>query len=112
MKKIIIVFCILLGLQSCGTGAYSVSSGTPDMAYLSFTADDSYMISVILDEQTYTVNTVKTKAYKTQRNIKQTSKNQIMLKPGTHEMKVYKDTTLVMSKKLFVSAAEKKIIAL
>lgn len=112
MKKIIILFSILIGLQSCGTGSYSVSSGTPDMAYLSFTDDDSYMISVILDEKTYTVNTVKTKAFKTQRNIKETSKNQIMLKPGTHEMKVYKGNTLVLTKKIFVSTGEKKIIDL
>lgn len=112
MKKIIIVLCILIGLQSCGTGAYSVSSGTPDMAYLSFTATDSYKISVELDNQTYTVSTVKTKAYKAQRNIKNTSKNQIRLKPGTHDIKVYKGKSLVLSKKIFVSTAEKKVIEL
>jgi hypothetical protein len=99
-------------LTGCGVGNYSVQSGAEDAAYISFTDNVKQDVTVTVDNQTYTVKTVKQKAYKSGRNIKQTALNTIKIVPGQHEVKVVINGTDVFSKKLYLSTGEHKIIEL
>lgn len=112
MKKLMLIaaFCILL--TGCGVGNYSVQSGVEDAAFISFTDDVKQDITVTVDDQTYLLKTVRQKAYKSGRNIKQTALNTIKIGPGQHEVKVKLDGTDVFDKKIFVSTGEHKIIEL
>lgn len=112
MKKILFFLLGSLLLTSCGVGNYSVSSGREDKSELSFTFSRKADITVMVDSDTYYIQTVKDKAYKTNRNIKKTSQNTIILNPGAHDVKVVKDGEEVFSKKLFLSNAEHKVIEL
>lgn len=69
-------------------------------------------ITVIIDESSYDISTVKDKAYKADRKIKQTANNTIQIKPGTYNIKVVVEGTEVFAKKLFISASEHRIIEL
>ena len=112
MKKLMLIaaFCILL--TGCGVGNYSVQSGVEDAAFISFTDDVKQDITVTVADQTYLLKTVRQKAYKSGRNIKQTALNTIKIGPGQHEVKVTLDGTDVFDKKIFVSTGEHKIIEL
>ena len=112
MKKYIFIAVLSALLTSCGVGTYSVQSGIEDAAYISFTDDVSQEITVNIDNQTYSVNTVKHKAYKSGRDIKQTVKNTIKLAPGQHNVSVMLNGSEVYSHKLFLSTGETKIIEL
>ena len=116
MKKtlfsIIIALTSTLLLNSCGVGNYSVTSGKPDEAGISFTSAKAMDITVIIEESSYEISTVKDKTYKTDRKIKQTANNTIRIKPGTYNVKVLAGGTEVFAKKLFISASEHRIIEL
>ena len=116
MKKtlfsIMIALASTLLLNSCGVGNYSVTSGKPDEAGISFTSAKAMDITVIIEESSYEISTVKEKAYKTDRKIKQTANNTIRIKPGTYNVKVLAGGTEVFAKKLFISASEHRIIEL
>ena len=99
-------------LTGCGVGNYSIQSGVEDAAFISFTDDAKQDITVTVDDKTYVLQTVKQKAYKSGRNIKQTALNTIKIVPGQHEVKVVLNGTDVFSKKLFLSTGEHKIIEL
>ena len=107
---IIAAFTMLL--TGCGVGNYSIQSGVEDAAFISFTDDIKQDISVTIDDQTYLLKTVKQKAYKSGRNIKQTALNTIKTGPGQHEVKVIMNGTDVFNKKIFLSTGEHKIIEL
>ena len=112
MKKLITIAAFTMLLTGCGVGNYSVQSGVEDTAFISFTDDEKQDITVTVDDQTYVLKTVKQKAYKSGRNIKQTALNTIKIGPGQHEVKVVMNGTDVFSKKIFVSTGEHKIIEL
>ena len=112
MKKLMIIVAFTMLLTGCGVGSYSIQSGLEDAAFISFTDDVKQDITVTVDNQTYVLKTVKQKAYKSGRNIKQTSLNTIKIVPGQHEVKVVINGADVLSKKLFLSTGEHKIIEL
>ena len=112
MKKLIITAAFTLLLTGCGVGNYSVQSGVEDAAFLSFTDEEKQDITVTVDNMTYELQTVKQKAYKSGRNIKETALNTIKIGPGQHEVKVTLDGADVFDKKIFVSTGEHKIIEL
>lgn len=112
MKKIFIALFSVLILSSCGVGSYSVSSGKSDDAAISFTASNKQSIMVVIDGTEYNVETVKTKAYKTDRNIKVTALNTINVQSGQHEVVVFVSGNEVYRKKLFISATEHRIVEL
>ena len=99
-------------LTSCGVGTYSVQSGVEDAAFISFTDEAKQEIVVSVDNNTYNIETVKQKAYKSGRNIKQTALNTIKLTPGQHTISVTLGGEQVYSHKVFLSAGETKIIEL
>ena len=112
MKKFVFIAALSVFLTGCGVGTYSVQSGVEDAAYISFTDDVKQEIVVNVDSKTYNVYTVKNKAYKSDRNIKQTTKNTIKLTPGQHNVSVVLDGNEVYSRKVFLSTGETKIIEL
>ena len=103
---------IALLLTSCGVGIYSTQSGKEDTAYISFVDDKSQTIIVKIDDTEYCVQTVKQKAYKSDRNIKKLALNSIKITPGEHQVKVICNGSQVFNKKVFLSTAETKIIKL
>ena len=112
MKKSMIIAAFAMLLTGCGVGNYSVQSGVEDAAFISFTDDVKQEITVTVDNQTYMLKTVKQKAYKSGRNIKQTALNTIKTTPGQHEVKVVLNGNEVFDKKLFLSTGEHKILEL
>lgn len=112
MKKILIILLGALLLTSCGVGSYSISSGNADESMISFVSADKIPISVTIDNDTYSVLTVKTKAWRTERNIKLTAQNTIKLSPGQHNIVVVMEGKEVFNKKIFVSSREHKVIEL
>lgn len=112
MKKLIFMAVFSVLLTGCGVGTYSVQSGVEDAVYLTFTDDAKEQIVVKVDDNTYTLNTVKQKAYKSGRNIRQTAKNTIKTDPGQHTVSVTLNGNEVYSHKIFVSTGETKIIEL
>jgi len=112
MRKIIIAVCAALLLTGCGVGSYSVSSGKADEAAISFVDAGKHAIEVTIDDNTYNVETVKEKAWKTDRRIKQTAQNTIRITPGQHKVTVKSDGKEVYTKSIFVSASEHKVVEL
>ena len=112
MKKYLILPIITLLLTSCGVGIYSTQSGKEDAAYISFVDDKSQEITVKIDDTEYTVQTVKQKVYKSDRNIKKLAINSIKITPGEHQVKVISNGNQIFNKKVFLSIAETKIIEL
>ena len=112
MKKLMIITAFTMLLTGCGVGNYSVQSGIENASFISFTDDVKQDITVTVDDQTYVLKTVKQKAYKSGRNIKQTALNTIKTGPGQHEVKVVMNGSDVFSKKIFLSTGEHKIIEL
>ncbi len=112
MKKLMIIAAFTMLLTGCGVGNYSVQSGIENASFISFTDDVKQDITVTVDDQTYVLKTVKQKAYKSGRNIKQTALNTIKTTPGQHEIKVVLTGNEVFGKKLFLSTGEHKILEL
>lgn len=112
MKKFIFIAALSVLLTGCGVGSYSVQSGIEDAAYLSFADDVKQEIIVNVDNKTYNINTVRQKAYKNDRNIKQTAGNTIRLTPGQHNVSVLVNGSEAYSHKIFLSTGETKIIEL
>lgn len=112
MKKFIIAVLAAMLFTSCGVGNYTVVSGKADECAISFTSSKASNLSVSIDNSTYEVKSVKDKAYKTERKIKQTALNTIWLSPGTHDVTVEMNDEVIYQKKLFISASEHKIVEL
>ena len=112
MKKILYAIIALTLLTSCGVGTYSISSGRPSDAYISFTAARKNILTVTVDDNSFTVETVKTKPYKPGRKIKKTAINSIKITDGPHQVKVMIDGSEVYNKKLVISSSEHRIIDL
>lgn len=112
MKKIILAISGALLLTGCGVGSYSLSSGKPDDAAISFTAATRQPVVVVIDGTEYNVETVKTKGYRTDRDVKKTALNTIKIQPGQHDVKVLVDGNEVYNKKLLISTAEHRVVDL
>ncbi len=112
MKRVLILLSAVLLLAGCGTGSHTVVSGKADEAGLVFFADRIQTIDVTIDKQTYRVNTVKNNDFKKKRNIKKTSDNLIIVKPGRHDVKVRRRGRTILTQKIFVSAGDTKVINL
>ena len=112
MKKLFVIAAFIMTLTSCGVGTYSVQSGVEDAAFISFTDDVKQAIVVNIDHKAYPVETVKQKADKCGRNIKQTALNTIKLTPGQHVVSVTLNGNQIYSHKVFLSTGETKIIEL
>ena len=112
MKKLFVFAAFIMILTGCGVGTYSVQSGVDDAALISFTDDIKQEIVVRVDDKTYTVETVRQKAYKSGRNIKKTALEAIKLTPGQHVVTVTIKGNQIYSQKVFLSAGETKIIEL
>ena len=112
MKKFVFMIALSVFLTGCGVGTYSVQSGIEDAAFISFTDDVKQEIVVNVDGKAYNVNTVKSKAYKKDRNIKHTVLNTIKLTPGQHNVSVLLNGNEVYSHKVFLSTGETKIVEL
>jgi outer membrane usher protein FimD/PapC len=112
MKKLVFAAVFSMFLTGCGVGTYSVQSGAGDAAYISFTDDVKQSIVVSIDNKTYNVDTIKDKAYRSDRNIKKTAKNAIRLTPGQHNVSVVLNGKEIYSNKVFISTGETKIIGL
>ena len=115
MKRLIFIMILgitLLSLNSCG-GVYSIASGKADVAEISFVDEDVYGISVIVDDNSYQLKTVKDKAYRRDRKIRKTVENTISLAPGQHQIIVTNEEGIrIYEYKIFISANEHKIIKL
>lgn len=114
MKKIILILfaAITLSLTSCGVGNYSVVSGNADEASVCFVATEKFDITVNIDGNTYNIETIKDKQYKTRRNIKKTAQQEITLTPGCHKISVTRDGIEIYNHEIFVSNTEVKVIEL
>lgn len=112
MKKIIIAILGALLLAGCGVGNYSISSGKADQGMLSFVSADKTPITVTVDNDSYDIYTVKTKAWHKDRDIKTTTENTIFLTPGQHSVVVSMNGKEVCNRKVFISVQEHKIIEL
>ena len=91
MKKQLLLLITVLSftLTGCGVGVYSLSSGMEDKASVCFVSNQQYSISVNIDGTKYETETIEQKSFKARRNIKKTAKNQIIITPGRHIIKVY-----------------------
>ena len=110
MKKLISIAALTVLLSGCGVGTYSLQSGVEDAAFVSFTDKTKHPIDVVIDDNTYQVETVRQKAYKSGRNIRKTV--EIKLAPGQHLVKVYQDGQEIYSYRIFLSTGDSKIIEL
>ena len=112
MGRLLLIVAFSMFLAGCGVGVYSIQSGYSDVAYVVFTDEVKGEIIVNVDGETYNVNTVKHKAYKSGRDIKRTAENSIKLTPGQHNVSVLLNGTEVYDNKVFISAGETKVIEL
>ncbi|MBR6423335.1 MAG: hypothetical protein IKS47_01460 [Bacteroidales bacterium] len=113
MKKLFfLLITATLLLAGCGTGSHTVVSGKPDDAGLVFMDDSSYKIDVTVDGKSYKVSTVKDVDFKKMRDIKKTAQNMIVIRPGSHDIKVRVKGKTILTQKIFVSAGDTKVINL
>ena len=112
MKKIIIILTGALMLLSCGVGSYSVSSGKADEGMISFVSGEKTPITVSVDNESHDIFTVKTQAWRKDRDIKKTAQNTIFLAPGKHHVVVTMNGKEVCNKTAFISVQEHKVIEL
>lgn len=101
-----------LVLSGCRIGSQSVSSGRPDESYVCFFSPKKQDIQVNIDGETYSMQTIKDKEWRNDRNIKKTVKERITVAPGKHDITVFKGNELVLKKTIFISTNEYKIINL
>src|SRR5574344_1686411 len=99
MKKILIALIGALMLSSFCVGSYSVSSVKADEGMISFVSESKTPITVTVDNESHDVYTVKTKAWRKDRNIKKTAQNTIFLTPGQHNIVVTMNGKEVCNKK-------------
>lgn len=112
MKRIFAILISIVLLTSCGVGSYTISSGRADEGGVFFTASKAFPVEVCIDGNLYSVNTVKAKAYKNDRRIRQTAGNTIVLSAGKHEIEVRRDGNVLYSKVIFISSGENRVIEL
>lgn len=112
MRKFILTLLSAAALTACGVGTYSISSGKADEACLSFADAEGAAVTVRIDGTDYQVSAVKESAWRKDRNIKATAGNTLYLSPGKHDIEVYRGTERLLSKTVFISAGEHKVIAL
>lgn len=112
MKKSIAIAALTVLLSGCGVGTYSIQSGIEDAALITFTDDTKHAITVMVDDSTYILETVRHKAYKSGRDIRKTVENTIKLNPGQHNVSVYQNGIEIYNYKIFLSTGETKIIEL
>lgn len=115
MKRIILLAACALLLAGCGVGVYSVSGGRADQAMVSFAIEGtrSVPVTVSVDGKSYNVNAIAGVSFKKNRNIKQTSKNTLLIEPGTHDVKVCNARgEEIFSKKLVISTGEHRVVEL
>ncbi|MDY6437412.1 MAG: hypothetical protein SPK72_07565 [Bacteroidales bacterium] len=112
MKKLLAIAILMLTMVGCGVGTYSNTSGRSEKASISFVAAREYPIIVSVDGTDYSVNTVKLKAYRRDKRIKETAANTIYLTPGKHEIVVTSNGTEVKKDLIFLSNNESKVIEL
>lgn len=112
MKKLFIITLFAMLITSCGVGTYSVSSGKPDDGYVCVTDDIKQDIVVKIDYKEYNIETVKTKAYKSGRDIKKTALNSVRVQAGQHQVDVMVNGKVVLSRKVLISTGETKILEL
>lgn len=96
----------------CRIGSQSVSSGRPDESYVCFFSPKKQNIQVNIDDQTYSMQTIKDKEWRNDRNIKKTVQERITVAPGKHEISVFNGNELLLKKTIFISTNEYKIIDL
>lgn len=112
MKKFIFCLAGILLLASCGVGNYSVSSGRANSAAISVTSVDKVPAELYIDGKLYNVETVKTKKYKTDRKIKETAINTVVVESGQHEVRIVIGGTEAYNAKVFLSNTEHRVIEL
>lgn len=112
MKKFFLALFAVLTLSGCGVGSYSVSSGKADEGMISFVSANKTPITVTIDNDIFKLYTVKTTAWKKDRDIKKTAQNTVFIAPGQHSVVVEMDGKVVCEKKVFISVQEHKIIEL
>lgn len=112
MKRILSILLVSVLLAGCGVGTYSVSSGKPNQGYVCVIDDVRQDVVIKIDNQTYYVQSIKTKAYKSGRNIKKTALNSVPVTSGQHNVEVIIGNNVVLSKKVFISSGETKILEL
>lgn len=112
MKKLYVALTSLLLLCSCGVGSYSVVSGKADEGMISFVSEKAMPVTVNVDGNAFSVNTVKAKAWQKNRNIKKTVQNTVVVSPGQHEITVSGEGTQIFRKTVFISAQEHKVVEL
>lgn len=112
MRKLFIITLFTLLLSSCGVGTYSVSSGKSDDGYVCVIDDVKQDIVVKIDDKEYNVETIKTKTYKSGRDIKKTALNSVRVQVGQHQVDVMVNGKVVLSRKVLISTGETKILEL
>ena len=112
MKKTIIAILGALMLSACGVGSYSISSGKSDEGMISFASADKTPVDVTIDNNAYSVCTVKAKAWHKDRKIKATAQNTIILSPCQHDVVVVMNGDEVCNKKVYISPQEHRVIEL
>lgn len=113
MKKVlaILIAFVSVAFVSCG-GVSSVSSGRPDQGAVYFVSAKSFDITVDIDGKKYEKETIKQKPHRKRRDVKRIENEQIILAPGSHDVKVIKDGQEIYSQKIFISATDVKMIEL
>ncbi|MCR5351447.1 MAG: hypothetical protein K6E35_03005 [Bacteroidales bacterium] len=112
MKQIITLLIGALLLTGCGVGSYSIASGKPNESSISFTYAEKAPITVTIDGQSYPLETVKTKAWRTERNIKKTAQNTLFIANGQHEIVVTMNGQTIYSQKVLLGNQEHRVIEL
>lgn len=119
MKTLKYVFALMVAaiMSACGTGSYTISTGLADQAAVSVVAPAKTDVYLFVDGQQHAVRTVAQKAWKKNRNIKQTALNTVVMTPGRHLVEIYENIegtrgNMLYKYEIFVSAREHKIIEL
>lgn len=112
MKRFLpFLFASLLVLVSCGTSK-KAASGKPVEAMISFTTPAKEPVTVTVAGKDYELTTVKTKVWEVDRNIKKTPQNTIFLAPGSYDVRVVHNGSVVFDKVVQLGIREHKVIEL
>lgn len=112
MKKALVVSLFTLLLCSCGVGTYSISGGKESVGFVCVSGEKRQDVTVVVDDRTYEVQSVKTKAHKSGRDIKKTARNSIRVPSGTHSVKVFLEGRMILDKTVIVASGETKLLEL